>query len=492
MITRDKNKGILVILALFIPTIVLQSYFFHYTVDDAYISFRYSENLVDGKGLVFNEGEQVEGFSNFLWVLVCTIPFIQGFDVVVFSKAVGVMLSLLNLVILYKLSSKFTDKPWIPVLLLSLTPSFALWAVGGLETQLFIMFLLLSVNLLFENREIPAAISFVLLSMTRHEGAVIATVTLVYWFIFKKRYYKFALLFFSSYAVFTVWRWLYFGYLFPNTFYRKLVPSIVYGGAQNAATAVGSGTTDILIRFFGVFGPLLNFLVYISPFILFGICSLFLERTEKDTERKYLVTISILIIFALTMFGLWMPGFRLYLPAIPFIYIVSEPILSKISLGQKKRSKKLASTMLLVFIFLLPTTVFPYLYSETTTYSTGLNQAHINLGKWLNLNVPESSVIALEDIGAIPFYSGLYTVDMVGLADEHIAHNGFSTDYLFSKNPDIVVLISRDDEVFDPMTTKSEAVYNSPEFQDYTSQDILQFNEGYHLWVFSKSIEIDI
>src|SRR5882762_66691 len=37
--------------------------------DDAFISFRYADNLVHGLGLVFNAGERVEGYSNFLWTL---------------------------------------------------------------------------------------------------------------------------------------------------------------------------------------------------------------------------------------------------------------------------------------------------------------------------------------------------------------------------------------------------------------------------------------
>lgn len=37
--------------------------------DDAFISFRYAENLVAGHGLVFNVGEHVEGMTNFLWTL---------------------------------------------------------------------------------------------------------------------------------------------------------------------------------------------------------------------------------------------------------------------------------------------------------------------------------------------------------------------------------------------------------------------------------------
>jgi len=39
-------------------------------IDDAYISYRYAQNLVDGHGLVYNIGERVEGYTNLLWTLM--------------------------------------------------------------------------------------------------------------------------------------------------------------------------------------------------------------------------------------------------------------------------------------------------------------------------------------------------------------------------------------------------------------------------------------
>src|SRR3989442_15928728 len=44
-----------------------------WATDDAYISFRYARNLVRGLGLVYNAGERVEGYSNFLWTLWCAL-----------------------------------------------------------------------------------------------------------------------------------------------------------------------------------------------------------------------------------------------------------------------------------------------------------------------------------------------------------------------------------------------------------------------------------
>ena len=51
-----------------------------FTPDEAYISYRYAEHLADGKGLAFNVGERrVEGYANFLWVLICALVCKLGF-----------------------------------------------------------------------------------------------------------------------------------------------------------------------------------------------------------------------------------------------------------------------------------------------------------------------------------------------------------------------------------------------------------------------------
>jgi arabinofuranosyltransferase len=46
--------------------------------DDSFISFRYARNLAAGRGLVFNPGERVEGYTNPLWVLIAAGLFKAG------------------------------------------------------------------------------------------------------------------------------------------------------------------------------------------------------------------------------------------------------------------------------------------------------------------------------------------------------------------------------------------------------------------------------
>lgn len=66
-----------------------QFLFLDWTSDDAYISFRYAENLSGGRGLVFNAGEKVEGYSNFLWVVLLAAGNFLGLAPVWTAKALG-------------------------------------------------------------------------------------------------------------------------------------------------------------------------------------------------------------------------------------------------------------------------------------------------------------------------------------------------------------------------------------------------------------------
>jgi len=67
--------------------------------DDAFISFRYARNWVNGHGLVFNPGERVEGYTNFLWTLLCALPIKMDWDPVFFTTIVGIGLFTVSLLL---------------------------------------------------------------------------------------------------------------------------------------------------------------------------------------------------------------------------------------------------------------------------------------------------------------------------------------------------------------------------------------------------------
>ena len=60
---------------LVLPALAIYSYLattLNVVQDDAYISYRYVANFLNGDGLVFNIGERIEGFTNFAWVIYMT------------------------------------------------------------------------------------------------------------------------------------------------------------------------------------------------------------------------------------------------------------------------------------------------------------------------------------------------------------------------------------------------------------------------------------
>ena len=57
--------------------------------DDAFISFQYARNLVEGNGLTFNPGERVEGYTNFLWTLLISAGVAIGAEPILWSYVLG-------------------------------------------------------------------------------------------------------------------------------------------------------------------------------------------------------------------------------------------------------------------------------------------------------------------------------------------------------------------------------------------------------------------
>ena len=62
---------------------------FDFVTDDAFISFVYAKNLVEHGALVFNLGERVEGYTNFLWTVILAGAIKLGLDPVLCAKLLG-------------------------------------------------------------------------------------------------------------------------------------------------------------------------------------------------------------------------------------------------------------------------------------------------------------------------------------------------------------------------------------------------------------------
>jgi hypothetical protein len=207
-----------------------------WTSDDAFISFRYAQNLVEGKGLVYNTGEKVEGYSNFLWTLLIALGMELKLDPIDLTNALGVICFALTILIFIFISWRlFRDnRPWgifIPLTSLCLLAQahFREFATGGLETSFFTFLISLGfAGLIFSRSRrgyLLTGLVFVLVALTRPDGILFYGIALLFLILtapsLPKRIMYFLLPLILIFIPYYILRYLYYGYPFPNTYYAR-------------------------------------------------------------------------------------------------------------------------------------------------------------------------------------------------------------------------------------------------------------------------------
>lgn len=222
--------------------------------DDAYISFRYVRNLVNGHGLVYNLGEYVEGYTNFLWVLhLAALWKLAGINPEIGSVLLSAAYTLGVLALALALLRENLLSPtgrWLGLgvlFLLVINRSFALFCSSGLETRQFTFFLLLAVVLASRARSarglVGASLAMGAAELSRPEGLMVWGVICL-WFVLDRLANESlhrkplaaivvpAALIIAGHFLFRRW---YYGDWFPNTYYAKIVRPWPDAGFQYAA-----------------------------------------------------------------------------------------------------------------------------------------------------------------------------------------------------------------------------------------------------------------
>jgi hypothetical protein len=213
------------------------------TIDDAFITFRYSRNLVDGHGFVYNPGSRTLGTTTPLFTLVMAgISFVTGsenypwFALIVNALVDGVTAVLLALLI-YQITNRVSAAAVIGVLW-AVSPMSVTFAIGGMETSVAILWNVAATYAYFTRRKRLVGLFAGLGIITRIDsliwvGPLLLAQAITWWFASRSRPLRQRVPW-QSWALFGVsvvpWHlfsWAYFGTLLSRSMEAKRVAYIV-------------------------------------------------------------------------------------------------------------------------------------------------------------------------------------------------------------------------------------------------------------------------
>ncbi|MEO6597829.1 MAG: hypothetical protein ABIP94_24040 [Planctomycetota bacterium] len=254
---RRSSSSLLLVAAClpFLAVLVYQVNTSLFLCDDAFISFRYARNLMEGHGLVFNRGEYVEGYTNLLWVLELAGIWALGLRPETAAHLLSMTMTAGTLAVVVGFAQRESERwrsriVWLAFGLVACSASFAVWSTSGLETRQFTSLVVLGVFVLTRTpTSMPAlvfaSVVFAAAELTRPEGLLVFACALV-WRLLQdqvdgqlRRGRVVSLLapFVVVVASHYVWRYCYYGDWLPNTYYAKHVRAWYESGFIYCAAA---------------------------------------------------------------------------------------------------------------------------------------------------------------------------------------------------------------------------------------------------------------
>jgi hypothetical protein len=445
--------------------------------DDAYISFRYAHNLVTGSGLVFNHGERVEGFTNFLWVLAMAPFEALGWDLFQVCEVLGSALGIACLVLVGRMTAWIHGERrtlsflWGSLWLAS-SASFVLWAKSGLEQPLASLLPIAGAYVLWRARGQPgkerAHLAAGLLlgagCMTRpelHLMAILVGLPLVVDAVRARRVTRAQWLYVAGILAVTVpchaFRLVYYGSLVPNTFYAKTGGGwlVWRQGIQTVAEMFSFNQTGLL----AVVAPLA-----------------FANR-RRLLEKATMAVIAVAFMAYYASVGVdEMQWHRLYLPALPFLCVLAalgaqnllDAAVHVVERGTEKPAVQLLASAVGWAAFLVASGAnFAFTFRELNGFNGHGDLAgtfHPDLGKFLVRHERPGGLVAFQDMGSTPYHApDIDFLDFVGLVDRTVARarhdmglHAFTSsganedararyesamrDYFFARNPEWAIL----------------------------------------------------
>jgi arabinofuranosyltransferase len=433
-----------------VSLVALASHFYPFLSDDALISLRYSQRLIEGRGLTWDDYEKVEGYTNLLWILLCALPMKLGADGIWTARVldmIGAGVAVFAVTLGPVRLKCEGARAWFGGLFLATLVPLSVWAIGGLEhgfmAGVIVVGLLLVDRARHRSRDrhrafLWAAIPWALLVLLRADGAVLVA-ALAAGFCLSSRFAwatlrDLALLvgpataLWASQMLFRIW---YYGDFIPNT----------------ARVKVALNEARLLVGLNHVKAGLAPLLPALGLLLLL----LFLTRGK----RAYRVVPAITLFIGWTTYVVFVggdifPGWRqLLLGLVPLGFALA-------TLGERALRQQQATPLLWSLVLLV---LFGGQLNAQMKDSENV-RAKKERWEWEGYSVgpalkrafaEKEPLLAVDAAGALPYWTGFPSLDLLGLNDRYLAthppewhgrdaaigHDLGDPDYFLRRAPDI-------------------------------------------------------
>lgn len=392
--------------------------------DDAYIFLRYARHVALGLGPVWNPGERVEGYTSpgWMWLLAGVYRLADAPESVI--ELVTLALGVATLVLVGGLAAWRVRVPLaapVAMALLAADRNFAVWSTSGMETRLY-GFATLAVSALVwrgggrdgASGGTLLAAALLLLGFARPEGAALALLAAVLVLAAPERRTRSRIaavaVFVAAQAAYLAWRLAYYGAPLPNTFYAKV------GGLDPAA---GSAYLADFAR---------SYPVFVAALVLALVSAVLRDRRQGPASFSLHTA---LLVVSVVVYLLWIGGdfmeFRMLDVLLPHAYLLVTAelfFLAGRSPGTGRRMLPVALAAILVASSLFAGARFertPHRVMTRSLMFESTTLRWIAVGRWLGEVALPGESLATTAAGAIPYFSRLRSIDMLGLNDAAVA-----------------------------------------------------------------------
>jgi TPR repeat protein len=451
----DRNQKIIIYAGIFLAAVILPILYITYSLgingnygfplDDPWIHLTFAKNLAEYQSFsYFKDQMATAGSTSPIYTILAAIGFIITQNEMVLSYVIGIIFFVLAGIAFYRLSSLEFGKENLFAIICTAVFVLDKWmnfiSVSGMETTMYIFFLVACAYFYKKRSAVPFAIFLGLILWGRPDGVAFIGALAVDYFLVrhyakedsslvlfdKNQLYRIAMIFGGIIVLYFIMNFILSGSLLPNTYNAKLTyysPEFRSRGDFLQFEVWDYFTVGAYALIMGGF--------------IFSVLKLISDFTKKKYNANFLYILFIMALVFIYWYKLpYAHRFGRYMmPIIPFFILVSAIGIRDFArlIGGYLKSKEIGNGLIFVLMAIILFMEYGNYTENKENYAIEnkyISDRQVAAAMWLKENTNENDIIGTHDVGAIGFYSGRKIVDVAGLVTPELISKINDDDYV--------------------------------------------------------------